>query len=315
MRAARLFGAVHLLRRAGRRRNPDRAGLLMSTTRNRRQRRSACSSACSRAAISRAKRQHGGVALISVISVLAITLGGVGADHHHVGDERLPRNAAVAHSRRERPCLRRRAQHAQQPRSTAGGARARRRPTCCRSRRSSTRRRWRPSDGMAAGVDRTRHSARRICEALPIVANSIRPGGALAGFRRRRIADHPRRRPLGAPPRRRRGHGDLNSFAAGRGHAVRTDAAAQVVLDRRHLQRRHGGVRLRRSSTCRSNRRRFCSAAAMAPTSWKCASRDPDRHAAGDDGFARPAGAGRNDLRLARQAVRASRMRWWSSAT
>ena len=164
----------------------------------------------------RAKRQHGGVALISVISVIAITLGGVGADHHHVGDERLPRDAAVAHPRRQRPRLRRRAQSAGPGDRPPGGARRAKRPTCCTSRRSSTRRALATSDGMAAGVIVRGIPRDRACSSCRSWSTASAAGGGLRRLRRRRIADHPRRRSSGRIARRARRHGDLDPVAAGR---------------------------------------------------------------------------------------------------
>ena len=54
----------------------------------------------------RAKRKDGGVALISIISFIGITLARGAADHHHVDHERLPRRTARPDPGLQRPRLR-----------------------------------------------------------------------------------------------------------------------------------------------------------------------------------------------------------------
>jgi lipoprotein-releasing system permease protein len=182
----------------------------------------------------RARRAHGGVALISVISVIAITLavmaliitmsvmngfretllsrilgvnGHVYVDVRNMPGSEIERLASLA---RDAPDVL----------HVAATINAQALATS--------------PDGLAAGVV-VRGMRREDLEALPIVANSIRSGGGFQNFEGIEspsilVGDR-----LAAFPRRRREHGDFDIVASRRSYAVRAYATTKVIFDWRRV--------------------------------------------------------------------------------
>ncbi|MEZ6021839.1 MAG: hypothetical protein R3C16_00040 [Hyphomonadaceae bacterium] len=100
------------------------------------------------------------------------------------------------------------------------------------------------SDGLASGVV-VRGISRAELEALPIVADSVRPGGGFTGFEGVEAPTILIGNRLAALVGRHRRHGDFHSVASRRGDAVRADATAQVLPRGWRVRSGHGGVRRR----------------------------------------------------------------------